>query len=291
MMRRRRRRYDGYSEFPVYVSVDEKRAKAEKSIEKLKKKNPAIKPVVITGTAIASSWWGKAWNKNLEGYADYSNRIVRGRSYVRSGAVLDLQIKPGEITALVQGSRSRPYSVVIEITRIAPAAWESLKKACAGKLDSLPELLAGKFPRALGELFTERGKGLFPSPREIRFSCSCPDYAALCKHVAAVLYGVSARLDTEPGLFFTLRQAAVEDLVSETVRQKSRELLDRAKKKSKRVLAESDLSALFGIQLEEQTGITAAPAAKPGKPAAARKKSSVHEKAAAVKNAAKPIKS
>lgn len=291
MTRRRRRRYDGYSEFPVYVSVDEKRAKAGKSLTKLKKKNPSVKPVVITGTAIASSWWGKAWNKNLEGYADYSNRIVRGRSYVRSGAVLDLQISPGEITALVQGSRSRPYSVVIEITGIAPAAWETLKKACAGKLDSLPELLAGKFPRTLGELYTERGKGLFPSPREIHFSCSCPDYAAMCKHVAAVLYGVSARLDTEPGLFFTLRQAAVADLVSETVRQKSQELLDRAKKKSKRVLDESDLSALFGIQLEEKTGITAAPAAKPGKPAAARRKSSVHEKASAVKNAAKPIKS
>ncbi|MDQ1354399.1 MAG: SWIM-type protein [Acidobacteriota bacterium] len=252
MARRKRRGYNGYSEFPVYVSVGEKRAKAEKSLSKLKKSNPAVNPVVITGSAIATSWWGKSWNKNLEGYADYSNRIGRGRSYVRSGAVLDLQIKPGEITALVQGSRSKPYSVIIQIKEITAPAWESMKKACAGKLDSLPELLAGKFPKALGELFTERGKGLFPSPREIGFSCSCPDYASMCKHVAAALYGVSARLDTEPGLFFTLRKVEIKDLVSETVQRKSQELLKKAKKKSSRVLEDSDLSAIFGIQLDEK---------------------------------------
>jgi len=259
MARRRRRSYNGYSEFPAYVSIAEKRAKAEKSLTKLKKKNPSIKPVILQGTAIASSWWGKSWNKNLEGYADYSNRIGRGRSYVRNGAVLDLQIRPGQVAALVQGTRSKPYSVTIEITGIAPAAWESLKKACAGKLDSLPELLAGKFPKALGELFTERGKGLFPSPKNIRFSCTCPDYASMCKHVAAALYGVSARLDTEPGLFFTLRKVEIAELVSEAVQSKSKELLDKAKKKSSRVMEDSDLSAIFGIQLDES------PAKSPGK--------------------------
>ncbi len=263
MARRRRYDYDGYSDFPEYVSVGEKRAKAEKGLAKLKKKNPSIKPVIIEGRTISSSWWGKSWNKNLESYADYSNRIGRGRSYVRTGAVLDLQILPGEITALVQGSRSRPYSVSITITEIAPATWKNLENACAGKLDSLPELLAGKFPKALGELFTERGKGLFPSPREIHFSCSCPDYASMCKHVAAALYGVSARLDTEPGLFFTLRKVKVEDLVSDTVQGKSQELLDRAKKKSVRVMEDSDLSAIFGIQLDEGPGPAPPPAPPP----------------------------
>ena len=263
MARRRRYRYDGYSDFPPYVSVGEKRAKAEKGLEKLRKKNPSIKPVRIEGSSISTSWWGKSWNKNLEGYADYSNRIGRGRSYVRTGAVLDLQILPGEVTALVQGSRARPYSVVIQITEIVPATWKALKKACAGKLDSLPELLAGKFPKALGELFTERGKGLFPSPREIQFSCSCPDYASMCKHVAATLYGVSARLDTEPGLFFTLRKVKVEDLVSETVKGTSEELLNRAKKKSTRVMEEADLSALFGIQLDESPSPSPASPAPP----------------------------
>jgi len=256
MARRRRYGYNGYSDFPAYVSVGEKRAKAKKGLEKLRKKNPSIKPVRIEGRTISTSWWGKSWNKNLEGYADYENRIGRGRSYVRTGAVLDLQILPGEVTALVQGSRARPYSVVIQISEIAPATWKALKNACAGKLDSLPELLAGKFPKALGELFTERGKGLFPSPREIHFSCSCPDYASMCKHVAAALYGVSARLDTEPGLFFTLRKVKVEDLVSETVKGTSEELLNRAKKKSTRVMEEADLSALFGIQLDESPSPT-----------------------------------
>jgi uncharacterized Zn finger protein len=282
MIWRRRRSYYGYSEFPEYVSVGEKRAKAERSLAQLKKSNPAVNPVVIAGSTIATSWWGKSWNKNLEGYADYSNRIGRGRSYVRNGAVLDLQIKPGEITALVQGSRSKPYSVVIQIKEITATAWESMKKACAGKLDSLPELLAGKFPKALGELFTERGKGLFPSPREIAFSCSCPDDAAMCKHVAAALYGIGARLDGEPGLFFTLRKVEIKDLVSETVQRKSQELLKKAKKKSSRVLEDSDLSGIFGIQLDEKPTGSITPASTPPK-LPILKKSAVLKKVAPVK--------
>lgn len=278
MARRRRYGYNGYSDFPAYVSVGEKRAKAEKSLEKLKKKNPHVKPVRIEGSSISTSWWGKSWNKNLEGYADYENRIGRGRSYVRTGAVLDLQILPGEVTALVQGSRARPYSVTIQITEITPSTWKALKKACAGKLDSLPELLAGKFPKALGELFTERGKGLFPSPGEINFSCSCPDYASMCKHVAAALYGVSARLDTEPGLFFTLRKVKMEDLVSETVKGTSKELLNKAKKKSVRVMEDADLSAIFGIQLDEGPAAAPSPASPPVTKAPKRKKPAAPKK-------------
>jgi uncharacterized Zn finger protein len=288
MARRRRRRYGDYSDYPVYVSVEEKRAKAEKSLANLMKKNPGVKPVVIAGRVIASSWWGKAWNKNLEGYADYSNRIVRGRSYVRSGAVLDLQIGPGEVTALVQGSRAKPYRVTIQITGIPPEAWESMKTACLGKLDSLPELLAGKFPKVLGDLFTERGKGLFPSPGEIRFSCSCPDYATMCKHVAAVLYGISARLDSDPGLFFTLRRVEVKDLVSQTVKTRSRELLDKAKRKSARMLEDADLSAVFGIQLDEAPGISPGPETVVKTKASNRNKSSAPKKAGQTNITRKP---
>ena len=83
-------------------------------LAKLRKKNPDIKPVIIDGK-LAKSWWAQAWNRNLEGYADYSNRIGRGRSYVKSGAVLDLSIKPGEVCALVQGSRAKPYDVTVRI--------------------------------------------------------------------------------------------------------------------------------------------------------------------------------
>jgi uncharacterized Zn finger protein len=237
--------------FGPYVSVAEKRAKAAKKLKKLQKSNPAVRPVVIEGSAIARTWWGKSWNRNLERYADYENRIGRGRSYVRHGAVLDLQIRAGEATALVQGSKSQPYSVKINIKELAASRWNNIKSTCAGKLASLPELLAGKFPQALGEIFMEKGKGLFPAPTEIRFSCSCPDWASMCKHIAAALYGVGARLDNDPGLFFTLRGVHVRELISAAVTDRTQDLLKKAEKKSRRVLEDANLSDIFGIDLEE----------------------------------------
>ncbi len=240
--------------FPRYVSVGEKRQRSKKKLEKLMKKNKDIKPVRIEGTAIAKTWWGKAWNKNLEAYADYSNRIGRGRTYVRSGAVLDLQIQEGHVKALVQGSQSNPYSIVIKIKSLEKDIWEEIKGFCAGKLDSLQELLMGKFPEDLGEMFTAHGEGLFPSPKEIDFDCSCPDIASMCKHVAATLYGVGARLDHEPNLFFLLRQIEIGDLISETIRDKTEELLTRAQKKSQRILEGQDLSSVFGIEMDSSSG-------------------------------------
>ncbi len=239
-----------YWSYPRYVSVAEKRAKALKKLKQLKKKNPHINPIEIEGTAIARTWWGKAWNKNLESYADYSNRIGRGRSYVRHGAVLDLQVHSGKVDSLVQGSGSRPYSVTIRIKAMDKKTWAGIKTASGGKLDSLQELLAGKFPKALGEIFTIQGKGLFPSPKEIDFDCSCPDWASMCKHVAATLYGIGARLDQDPELFFKLRQVKMKDLVSEAVEGKTRELLKKARKKTARVIADSDLGDVFGIDME-----------------------------------------
>ena len=243
-----------WGHYPRYVSVAEKRAKAAIKLKQLKKKNPDIKPILLEGTVIAKTWWGKAWNRNLESYADYSNRIGRGRSYVRHGAVLDLKIDSGRIESLVQGTESRPYSVSIKIKPVNKKVWQEIKSACEGKLDSLQELLAGKFPKALGEIFTTQGKGLFPSPKEIDFSCSCPDWAYMCKHVAATLYGIGARLDEEPGLFFKLRKVKMEDLVTQAVEDKTRKLLKKAKKKTARVIADSDLADVFGIDMEEAVG-------------------------------------
>ena len=244
-----------YWRYPRYVSVAEKRAKALKKLKQLKKKNPHISPIAIEGTAIARTWWGKAWNKNLESYADYSNRIGRGRSYVRHGAVLDLQVHSGKVDSLVQGSESRPYSVAIRIKAMNKKTWAGIKSASEGKLDSLQELLAGKFPKALGEIFTIQGKGLFPSPKEIDFDCSCPDWASMCKHVAATLYGIGAKLDQDPGLFFKLRQVKMKDLVSEAVEGKTRELLKKARKKTARVIADSDLADVFGIDMESPVAL------------------------------------
>ncbi len=232
------------------MSVAEKRAKAAKKLKQMKKKNPGIKPIAIEGHAIATTWWGKSWNLNLEGYADYSNRIGRGRSYVRHGAVLDLQLNSGKVESLVQGSRSKPYSVSIKIKAVKKRVWQEIKTACGDKLDSLQGLLAGKFPEALGDIFMAQGKGLFPAPKEIEFSCSCPDWAYMCKHVAATLYGIGARLDEDPGLFFKLRKVKMNDLVTGAVKDSARKLLEKAKRKTGRIIADADLADVFGIDMD-----------------------------------------
>ncbi|MCF8055653.1 MAG: hypothetical protein K9K37_03325 [Desulfocapsa sp.] len=245
-------------DYPKYVTVAEKKAKAAKKLLQLKKKMPGITPVVIDGNTLARTWWGKSWNKNLERYADYSNRIGRGKSYVRHGAVLDLKIKGGQVTALVQGTRAKPYEVVIRISPMNKANWDQIRKQCQAELRSLPDLLAGKFPKALGEIFLAEGKGLFPTPQEISFDCSCPDWATMCKHVAATLYGIGARLDEDPLLFFTLRQADTEELVARAVQEKTGDLLARADRKSSRVIGEADLSSLFGIDMDSKPDFAAA---------------------------------
>lgn len=240
-----------WSYFPPYVPVAEKKARAARKLAQLQKKNPDIQPVLIEGRAITTTWWGRAWNQNLERYADYSNRIGRGRSYVRHGMVLDLKIQPGCVGALVQGTRSKPYKITIMINPLNQSTWKRIIRECEGKFDSLPRLLEGKFPKELGQIFTAHGKGLFPTPKEINFSCSCPDWAYMCKHVAAALYGIGARLDQDPLLFFKLRKVDVNELIGKTVTQKTRSLLKKAKKKSGRVMEGADLGNLFGIDLEE----------------------------------------
>ncbi|WP_300668225.1 hypothetical protein [Desulfoluna sp.] len=272
----------GYYGYPKYVSVAEKRVKAEKKLKQLKKKNPKISPVCIPERgAMAKTWWGKAWNKNLEGYADYAYRLERGRSYARHGAVLDLQVTAGKVTALVLGSESQPYTITVTIAPMLISKWKALKKAAMGTMDSVQTLMAGRLPEAMADLLTAKGKGLFPSPTEISLHCSCPDSATLCKHVAASLYGVGARLDEDPSLLFLLRRVKVDDLISETVNETKGELLRKAGKKSDRVIDDADgLSDLFGIDLGEAEPPTPKPAAK------GRKKS-----AGAPVSKAKPVKS
>lgn len=238
--------------YPKYVSVAEKRAKAERKILQLKKKNPAISPVCVPGNKLAESWWGISWNKNLESYADYSNRIGRGRSYVRHGAVLDLEIKSGKIISLVQGSVSRPYTIEISIQKIKTPAWGNILKKCQGKIDSLHALLDGKLPKVMVEILIDKKDGIFPSPGEIKFYCSCPDSATMCKHIAATLYGVGTRLDQNPSLFFTLRGVDMENLVSQAIQKEADQLIKKSKTKtSKRIIQNADLSSTFGIDFDE----------------------------------------
>ena len=240
-----------YEAFPPYVPVAQRRAKAEKQLRQMQKKNPRLKPVIMTGNSLASTWWGKSWNSNLERYADYNNRIGRGRSYVRHHAVLDLQLASGKITALVQGSRPHPYTIAITIGTLSADNWRSIRQACEGHFDSLSELLAGKFPQALKDLFFEKGTGLFPAPRDIHFDCSCPDWASMCKHIAAALYGVGARLDEDPALFFTLRGINIDDLITQTLTDTAQTLLGKAERQSQHILQDVDLGDVFGIQLDD----------------------------------------
>lgn len=237
----------GYGGFAKNVTAAEKKEKANKSIAKLKKKDPSIEPIIIEGRTLVKSWWGKAWNLNLESYADYENRIARGKSYVRNNMVLDLRINKGRVMAKVQGSRAKPYEVEILIDALSDEKWEYVTSLCNHSIDSLEQLIEGKFPKELDVLFKEKKYGIFPSPKEIHFNCSCPDWASMCKHVAAVLYGIGTRLDSNPMLFFELRDINSQELVKKSVEQKLESMLKNASKKSKREIAEKDISDIFGL--------------------------------------------
>ena len=169
---------------------------------------------------------------------------------MRSGAVIDLQINQGEVIAQVQGSQSQPYKITIKIKTINKNTWKNISNECAGKLESLQELIEGRFPKALEELFAMKGYGLFPSPEEIDFDCSCPDGAYMCKHVAASLYGTGTRLDEDPKLFFVLRKVGMNDLISKAVTDKSKKMIKKAEKKTSRVMADENIGNVFGIDLE-----------------------------------------
>ncbi|MBT2285230.1 SWIM zinc finger family protein [Paenibacillus polymyxa] len=240
-----------YNGFPEYIPVAEKKRRAAAAAAKLQKKNANVWPVVITGRSVATTWWGKAWCTNLESYADYSNRIDRGRSYVRHGSVLDLQIANNKVAALVQGSSSKPYKVEVTVGSLSDSVWQQIIKGCAGKINSLQELAGGKFPAGLSELFTTKGTGLFPSPQDISFTCSCPDYAVMCKHVAAVLYGIGARFDHDSALFFQLRNVKMDELISASLAAQSQEMIGKSGRRGRRVVDDGDLGSTFGIDLDQ----------------------------------------
>jgi len=237
-----------------YVRVAERRAKAARETAKLAKKaGRAPSPVVLEGRKIAGTFWGKAWCDNLEAYSDYENRLPRGRSYVRNGSVVDLQISKGNVSALVSGSEL--YRIDIKIKPLTPILWKSIQTGCAGKIDSLIELLQGRISSAVMQIVTRPEKGLFPTPREIDLDCSCPDWADLCQHVAASLYGVGAKLDQNPALLFLLRGMDPADLISqvsaaEAVRQTA------ASSHGAPAMSEAELTDVFGIELAPAAAVS-----------------------------------
>lgn len=243
--------YDYYG-FRPYISVAARRAQAARELVKLQKKGRKMMPVVIEGRRIAETFWGEAWCDNLERYSDFANRLPRGRTYVRNGSVVDLQVGPGRVTALVSGSMM--YDVKVTVGAVPRARWSAICKDCSGAIDSLVELLQGRFSKGVMTRLCEEKTGLFPAPKDILFTCSCPDWASMCKHVAAVLYGIGARLDRQPELLFTLRNVDSQDLIAKAGSDLSKKRKGPAGVK---VLASNDLSEMFGIEM--------APAAPPSR--------------------------
>jgi uncharacterized Zn finger protein len=280
------RYYESY--WPPYVPVAERRRRAAQKVAKMKKAGQHVSPVEIAGRKIATTFWGDAWCKNLEAYSDYSNRLPRGRTYVRNGSVIDLQIEAGRVGALVSGTDL--YTVDVKITPLAKKKWTQIKGQCAGQIDSLVELLQGSISKSVMEIVTRKGEGLFPSPREITLSCSCPDWATMCKHVAAALYGVGGRLDHEPELLFTLRGVDPAEMVEAAIDQPT----GAGKTRKGRVLEADELSSVFGVDIDmdgvspDESLANAAPTKKRRRAAKARKPaaSKVSKKKAASKRVA-----
>jgi uncharacterized Zn finger protein len=234
-----------------YVSAVERRRNAERTLDVLRRRGAQLSPVVVEGRGIARTFWGKAWCENLERYSDFANRLPRGRSYVRSGAVVDLQITPATVAALVSGTEV--YRVKVNVAAVPSPRWAAICRDCAGEIDSVVALLQGRLSERMMSRLFDRTGGLFPAPREIAFTCSCPDRATMCKHVAAVLYGIGARLDREPELLFVLRKVDQQDLVA-----KVGATLERGAKKplAARVL-KANLSEMFGIDISDAIPPTA----------------------------------
>ena len=273
-----------YGEWAPYVSVAERRRQAKREIAKLRKKGHPIAPVIIGGRAIAATFWGRAWCENLESYRDFESRLPRGRSYVRNRAVLDLQIAPRAVKALVSGASI--YKVTVSIAAVPKTRWRSICRDCAGGIDSLVELLQGRFSKGVMERLCRQDKGLFPRPSEITFSCSCPDFASMCKHVAAVLYGVGARLDEKPELLFRLRAVDENDLLANL---EAAAPLSTTGPAAGRILQADDISALFGLEMVGDDE-PAASKASPRKKARARPTPVEPRRSQSVKPAEKQVR-
>lgn len=246
----------GWYSFTPYVSAGERKAKALLKIKKLTQAGKKLSPVTLEGRAIAKTFWGKAWCDNIESYGDYENRLPRGRTYVRNGSVIDLQISRGKIEAQIMGSDH--YHGHIHIAPLSAKAWEKIKSECSGKIDSVIELLRGELSQSVMEVITRRDGGLFPKPSEIKLNCSCPDWAELCKHLAAVLYGVGARLDARPDLLFLLRGVDHMELIAEA------SSIVAAGTQGDSTF-DANLSEIFGIEIAKAAPSTAVPV-RPPKP-------------------------
>ena len=243
-------------DYQPYQSVGQRRAKAQKVADGFAKRGVTLSPISAQGTKLARTFWGKGWCDHMESFGDFASRLPKGKSYVRNGAVIDLQVLPGRITAKVVGTET--YDVDCRIDKLPADRWADIKRRCGGQIASLVELLQGKLSSSVMGVVTDAKTGLFPGPREIRLGCTCPDFAHLCKHVAAALYGVGIRLDDEPDLLFKLRGVDHLELVAAAV-----EAPRSGDGGSRMTLAADQLADVFGIELAPAPVPKPTPAGKP----------------------------
>ena len=273
-------------QFKPYVPVATRRRNAEKEAAKLSKKGAPLEPIRDVSRKIAESFWGQSWCKNLEAYSDFANRLPRGRTYVRNDSVIDLKISEGKITSMVSGSEL--YKITISIDALSSSQWKDVKSRCVGQIGSLIELLQGKLSKGVMEVVTDKQNGLFPKPKEIRMECSCPDYAGMCKHIAATMYGVACRLDQKPELLFLLRKVDHGELIDQAIPTAPIATDTKAKK-----LAKADLADVFGIDLSDEGDGPAIAVAvaepKVRKKAAAVKVKAIEEPAAKADKPKRPL--
>lgn len=259
------------------MTVGERKRETERAVAELRKDGVVVKPVEITGRTIAKSFWGKSWCDNIERYRDFAYRLERGRSYVRSGSVIHLELGDGVVDALVSGTEI--YEVGIAMAPVDREHWRRLSESAAGSVGSLLELLQGKLDERVMTLMCEPQTGLFPQPIELDYVCSCPDVAKLCKHVAAVFYAIGARLDQEPELLFKLRGVDPGELVAHV----SKTGRERSQGAARAIADDDDLGALFGLELDENAETAVAATPKPGRGSGAKAKTAKAKTARAAK--------
>jgi uncharacterized Zn finger protein/DNA-binding XRE family transcriptional regulator len=273
-----------YYGWAPYVSVAQRRAKANREMDKLRKKGVQVSQVgPIAGRKIAKTFWGEGWCNHLEQFSDYENRLPRGRTYVRNGSVCHLAIAEGKIEAIVSGSEL--YKINIQIKTMPRDKWAYIRQSCTGRIGSLLELLQGRFSDEVMRVVTDRKDGLFPLPGEITFDCSCPDWAVMCKHVAAVLYGVGARLDQSPELIFKLRGVDSGDLIGGEALAAATSAGQGGERRRR---LKGDVASVFGVELDESAPQPEVAAAKNMKAAKSRPKAAKKARTKSLQESSKP---
>jgi len=227
-----------------YQDAAEAKERIQREIARRKRKGERFESLVPAAGKkhVCTTFWGKAWCSHLETYQEYESRLPRGRSYLRQGSVYNVEIEPGKVTAVVAGSEL--YDTQVFIQPLKASKWHDIVEKCEGQVGSMLDLLAGKLGDGVMRVLSDVEDGLFPKTKEIRFDCSCPDHADMCKHVSAVLYGVGVLLDAKPELLFTLRGVDGADLLA-----KAKDAAVSGVAENTGELAGADLSAIFGIEI------------------------------------------